>query len=177
MKSTYRFGAAGVALVTALSLASAAQAAPVTEQATARAEIVQALTVDNTSDLDFGKVALTGAAGVVTVNPAGAVTTCDATLACYDTTSAASFDVTGSVNKALTVRLPAANTILSNGTDDLVLSSYTTSAAAVAGETYYTITLSATGTGTFSVGGTLAFDGTESDGVYTGTFDVAVDYL
>lgn len=174
MKSTYRIGAAGAAVIAALTLASAAQAAPVTAQATARAEIVQALTVTNTADLDFGSIALSGVAGTVVVDTNGAATCTNVT--CYGTTSAASFDVTGSFNKTLTVSIPVTTT-LGNGTDTIALNNYTTSAAAVAGETYYTMVLDGSGLGTFSVGGTLNLQGTESEGTYTGTFDVAVDYL
>lgn len=176
MKSNYRLGAAGAAVIAALTLASAAHAAPVTESATARAEIVQALTVTNTADLDFGSIALSGVAGTVVVDSTGALASCT-NVTCYSTTSAASFDVTGSFNKSLTVSLPAGLTTLGNGTDTLELSNYTTSAAAVVGETYYTIVLDGTGAATFTVGGTLSLDGTESEGIYTGTFDVAVDYL
>lgn len=198
MKSTYRIGAAGVALAAALSLASAAQAAPVTASATARAEIVKALTVVKDTDLDFGKVAVSGAAGSVVVAPDGTVTSCGTGLTCYSTTSAAKFDVTtGSAGKTLTVSLPADGVLLRSGgtagnaNDELELSSYTTDAASndilaadgvtVIGQ-YYTVGLVDDGTGTgngtasFSIGGTLAFDGTENEGLYETTIYVDVDY-
>jgi hypothetical protein len=40
-----------------------------------------------------------------------------------------------------------------------------------------TSTLSSTGTDSFAVGGTLNIGATQIPGVYTGTFDVTVDYL
>lgn len=187
MKNTYRIGAAGVAMIAALGMASAAHAAPVTATATARAEIVKALTVVKDTDLDFGKIAITGAAGTVTVDPDGTVSNCDATLTCYSTTTGAKFDVTtGSAGKSLTVTLPADAVLLraggtaGNAFDELELSSYTTDATDNGG--VYNVVLVDDGTGTgngiasFSIGGTLSFDGSELEGVYTTTISVDVDY-
>lgn len=184
MKFNVRLGAAGVTLFAALGVASAAQAAPVTQTAEARAEIVRALTLVKDTDLDFGQVAVAGA-GTVVVDPDGTVSTCSTNLTCYGTTSGAKFDVTtGSIGKTLNVTLPS-NLILrrgggavGNAADELELSAYTTNAA---GSGPYTVTLAADASGsngvaTFSVGGSLAFDGSEVEGVYTGTIQVSVDY-
>ncbi len=186
MKSTYRLGAAGAAVIAALSLASAAQAAPVTENAEARAEVVRALTVVKDTDLDFGKVAVAGA-GTVTVDSDGTVSACTVNLTCYGTTSGAKFDVTtGTIGKTLTVTLPAdvsllrAGGVVGTAADELELDTYTTDATDTAG--VYTITLVDDGNGTgngiasFSVGGSLAFDGSEVEGLYTATISVDVDY-
>lgn len=208
MKFNYRFGAAGAAMVAMLGMASAAQAAPVTASAEARAEIVKALTVVKETDLDFGKIAVSGAAGSMTVDPDGTASNCAAALTCYSTTSGAKFNVeTGSAGKTLTVELPTDVLLVRAGaastgadgagnplydTDDtLELSSYTTDADAnpilaadgvtVIG-TAYSVDLVDDGTGSgngvasFSVGGTLSFDGTEAEGAYSATISVEVDY-
>lgn len=184
MKFTVRLGAASAAMIAALGVASAAHAAPVTETAEARAEIVRALTLIKDTDLDFGKVAVAGA-GTVVVDPDGTVSTCSINLTCYGTTSGAKFDVTtGSIGKSLSVTLPSDVTLLRSGgtagnaADELELSSYTTNAS---GSGPYSVTLVDDGSGTngiatFSVGGSLAFDGTEVEGLYTAQIQVAVDY-
>ena len=185
MKFTARMGAAGVAMIAALGLTTAANAAPVTATANANAEVVRALTIVKDTDLDFGKVAVAGA-GTVTVTPAGVVSACTANLTCYSTTSGAKFDVTtGTIGATLTVTLPANATLLRSGgtagnaADELQLASYTTNATNTAG--VYTIQLTddgtgTNGTGTFSFGGTLTFDGSEVEGVYTTTISSNVDY-
>lgn len=185
MKFNVRKGAAGAAIVAALGLASAANAAPVTATANANAEVVRALTIVKDTDLDFGKIAVAGA-GTVTVDPDGTVSACTANLTCYSTTSGAKFDVTtGSIGATLTVTLPANATLLRAGgtagtaSDELELASYTTDATDTAG--VYTISLvddgsGANGVGTFSFGGTLTFDGSEVEGVYTTTISSNVDY-
>lgn len=42
---------------------------------------------------------------------------------------------------------------------------------------HYSVDLDAAGEASFTVGGTLGFDGDEVAGAYSGTFDVSVDYL
>lgn len=84
----------------------------------------------------------------------------------------------------MTVTLPADVSLLRAGgivgtpADELELSSYTTDATDTAG--VYSVTLVDDGTGngiaSFSVGGSLAFDGTEVEGLYTATISVDVDY-
>jgi hypothetical protein len=185
MKSTHRLGAAGAAMIVALGMASAANAAPVTATANANAEVVRALTIVKATDLDFGKVAVAGA-GTVTVDPDGTLSSCSANLTCYSTTSGAKFDVTtGSIGATLTVTLPANATLLRSGgtsgtaSDEITLAGYTTNATNNAG--VYTISLlddgsGTNGVGTFSFGGTLTFDGSEVEGVYTTTISSNVDY-
>lgn len=188
MKSTYRFGAAGVAMFAALGLASAAHAAPATATATANAEIVAALQITKVSDLDFGKVAITGGVGGdVVVDTAGAVTTCNGGLTCYSTTSAAAFDVVGTPSKTLTVQFPASATLTTGAgataAEQLDLSALTTDAAPLSDGVggfvadYYTIDTDATtGEASFAVGGTLTFDGSEVQGLYAADLVFLVDY-
>jgi hypothetical protein len=191
MKLTYRFGAAGIAMIAALGLASAANAAPQTATANAKAEIVSALTITKVSDLDFGKIAINsaGTGGNVVVAYDG-TETCAGTLTCYSATSGAKFDITnGTANKRLTVKLPAGPITLlrtggvsGNSADELVLNTLTTDAAQMVDASsnpiagYYTVDLSSTGTTAFSVGGTLAVGGDEVQGAYSATLNFDVDY-
>jgi hypothetical protein len=181
MKLTYRFGTAGIAMIAALGLSSAANAAPQTATANAKAEIVSALTITKAADLDFGKIAIntSGTGGTVMVATSGAET-CAATLTCYSTTSAAKFDITnGTVGKTLTVKLPASATLTTGGgaaNQQLSLASFTTDATATATPGLYTVTLDSTGKAAFAVGGTLTLDGDEVQGAYSAPLTFDVDY-
>ncbi|MGN6498613.1 MAG: DUF4402 domain-containing protein [Tsuneonella sp.] len=187
MTINYRLGAAGVAMIAALGLASAANAAPQTATADAKAEIVSAFTITKASDLDFGKIAINnaGTGGTVVVANDG-TPTCAATLTCYSTTSAAKFNITnGTAGKRLTVKLPTSATLLTGtglaANEKLSLSNVTTDAAAmmsggVAVPNYYTVDLDSSGLANFSVGGKLTVDGDEVQGAYVATLSFDVDY-
>ena len=79
------------------------------------------------------------------------------------------------VTGAGVVSLDAATGNLDCSDTDIVCSGTTELATDPLGD-YYEVTLSGTGTAAFEVGGDLTFDGTEVAGVYTGTFDVSVEY-
>ena len=115
------------ATVAALALTAApAQAASLvsaTPVAKAKVKILKGLTLTSSSDLDFGTVVLSGAGAwsgdTVSVNLAG-VQACTANLTCSGTTSAASYNVTGSNNAVVVVTVPALVTI-TNGVDNLTV--------------------------------------------------------
>lgn len=163
-----RTGAAGAVIAAALGMTSVAYAAE-TATATAEAEILDTLTlnVQTGSTLDFGQIAINGA-GTATLssNPATAIS-CSANLVCVGTTSPVGFDVTGTADASVGITLPASSTTIGNGTDTITLQNFTASAASV--------TLTG-GTGVFTVGGELDIAGTESAGLYTGNFNVTVEY-
>lgn len=156
---------AGALIAAAALSAGAANAAPVTASATARANILQQITVTNTSDLDFGTVVSGAAASTVQISTAGA-RTCGAGLTCTGTTTAATFNITGTNNAVVTITGDNSVT-LSNGTTTMTASLVGNSTGGP---------LSATGTGVLTVGGTLSLAANQADGVYTGTFNVSVDY-
>lgn len=155
------------AFVAAIALsAGAAQAAPVTTSATAKARVLQQITVTKTADLDFGTIVPGTAAGTVAVSAASA-RTCGAGLTCTGTVTSGAFNVTGTNNAVVTVT--GDNTVsLANGSGGTMSAALSRSAA--------TVTLSATGTGAFQVAGTLSVGANQADGNYTGTFNVTVDY-
>ncbi|MCU0728820.1 MAG: DUF4402 domain-containing protein [Sphingopyxis sp.] len=159
---------AGAAVAAVGLSTTAAYAAPVTTSATARAQILRQITVTNTSDLDFGTIVAGAAASTVVVSTAGA-RTCGVGLTCTGTTTAANFNIVGTNNAVVSVG--GSNSVsLTNGSGGTMTAALVRSAPA-------SLTLSATGTGSVTVGGTLALGASQADGAYTGTFNVTVDYL
>lgn len=179
MTKTIRFGAAGIAMFAAMGMSSVAHADTATADATA--EVLDALILTNATGLDFGAMVVSGA-GTVTIASDGTLD-CSATdIVCSGTTSVADFAVEGTVSKAVTINLPstAVNlrhpsfSALSTGEHTIELGSFTSSENDAGGNPE--VTLDASGDGTFDVGGTITLDGSEDAGVFSGTFDVSVDY-
>ncbi len=174
----FKFTKAAVAVSVFAGLACGATSAQAaTGTATARAKILRQLTVTSDRDLNFGTVVTGTSAGSIVVNSAGTVASCGVTASggiCSGTASSARFNVSGAAAQVVTVSLPAASFNITNGTDNMAVSSLTSSAA--------TVTLSGTfgsaaaGTGLFTVGGSLGVGANQPDGDYSGTFTVTVNY-
>lgn len=187
MNKFLRFGAVSAVAAASLGMSTVAQAAD-TASADAFAEILTALelSLDSGSKLDFGSMVVTGG-GTVSLNAATSVLDCSAAaIVCSGSTEVAAFSITaGTALKDVTIVFDAPNTKLlrAGGTmgvaaDELVLNNFNSDAnlvSDIAGN-YYEVTLGATGTSGFKVGGDLTFDGSETAGVYQGTFDVSVEY-
>ncbi|MEE4201210.1 DUF4402 domain-containing protein [Erythrobacter sp.] len=173
-----RFGAAGVAMVAAFAMSSAAQAN--TASADATAEVLDALTLNNVDALDFGTMVVSGA-GVVTLAANGDLACDDADIVCSGTTSVATFTVDGTANTAVTINLPTAAVELRHPSyttatatqHAIVLNTFTSNRN---GGTGPEVTLDGDGDGDFAVGGTITLDGSEAAGVFSGSFDVSVEY-
>ncbi len=187
MKKFLRFGAAGAIVAASLGMSGVAQAQD-SATADAFAEILTALemSLDTGSKLDFGAMVVSGA-GVVSLDAAtGALDCTDVDIVCSGTTEVAAFSITaGTANKAVTINFdtPSVTLLRAGGTigtaaDELVLDNLNSDAALIADPLgdFYQVTLSGTGTSAFQVGGDLTFDGSEVAGVYSGTFDVSVEY-
>lgn len=209
MTKFLRYGAASVAL--AATLASAPAFAQNQASSEARAEILSALTLEleTGSALDFGAVVITDntVADTLVMAEDGTLT-CGANFVCSGTTDVPVFNISGgSVNRTVTVSLPAAdvttpdyiylggdNTI----TDDTqrleiydftsdadftpagtvnILDAYNNVVGTQAVDAYYSVDLDGAGEGSFTVGATLGFDGDEVAGSYSANFNVSVDYL
>jgi len=165
------------ATIAALALTAApAQAASLvsaTPQAVAKVRILKALTLTRNADLDFGTVVLgSGAWGgeVVSVDTAGARICGGGTnLTCSATPAAAAYNVTGSNNAVVVVTVPA-SVVITNGTDNLTV---TTSKSIGA-----TVTMPNSGnTGVdFNIGGSITLASTTADGFYQGDIVVTADY-
>lgn len=174
MLNKFRIGAAGVAFVAAVGLATSANA-KVTASATAEAVILPALTLDvmtttNTS-LNFGTIAPNGAGTVVLAATSAATASCSTNLICTGASNSVGFDVTGGKGSLVAVTIPAGGTTLSGGGDTMTVNTFTTDADPAG------ITLDATtGAASFYVGGTLHVKSGQLPGNYSGTFNVSVAY-
>ena len=153
----------------AVAFATPAMAAPgdtATDSGTATAEIVAPITITHDGGaLDFGIVIPGTAVGTVVVTQGGAGSvTGDAMFVSGSSNTADSFTVTGDANRAYSIVTTGGS--VASGTNTM---SFTTDAPASS-------TLSATGSDSFSVGGTLSVGANQAAGVYTGTYSATVTY-
>ena len=158
--------AAGLLALTS-GTAFAASGNTSTANGTATALVVAPIVLTHTSGavLNFGKFTV-GAGGTVVVTPTGAgSTTSDVGFVPGSTTSADSFSIVGDPNRSYSITTTGGN--VSNGSKSM---SFSTLASATSG------TLGSTGSGSFTVGGTLTVTGTETAGAYTGTYSATVTY-
>ncbi len=150
----------------ALALSTPAFAAT-SNSATANAtvNIVSPLQLTNNSGLNFGTVVGPFTGSVVRVSNAGS-RTCGS-LTCSGTPSAANFTATGTASQNLKVTVDPSVTMTS-GANSLSVDLSTDLPTGVA--------TNSSGTATFGVGGSLTIPANTPDGLYTGTFNVSVDY-
>lgn len=167
MRNSLRIAALGAALAVG-SLATSAHAAA-TATATATAEVLETLTLNAVDPLNFGQIAA-NAGGTVTVNADSTVAS-SGSLISTGTRAPATFTVTGSGNTMVAVTLPssAVNLTRTGGTETMSLAAFNSNPNGA-------FQLSAAGTGTFAVGGTLTVAASQTPGAYSGTFPVSVEY-
>ena len=159
MYRTSRLLTATLAVGVGVLLASPALAGSDTGGGTV--EILAAVTVTNTVDMDFGEIVAptSGTQDFVMAAATGAVTPGAGDGSAYGTPAAASFTVTGDASHAIT----SSAVVTTDFTDaSLTLGSLTT-----AGDT---ATIPGGGSGTITVGGTLNV----TNGISTGTYNDAV---
>jgi len=153
---------------------------------TAGGELVTALTITNTTPLNFGVIAIPATAGTVAMNTAGLRTPTGCTIVATGTPkTVALFTVGGTASDNYTLTLPTTITVsnLTTGTGerDMTIDNIVVKVDAAA-EAAYTVPintpqLSALGASTFLVGGTLNIKALQTLGVYAGTYEVVVDYF
>lgn len=151
--------------VLALGLVSGAANAA-TADGTARATILQQVTVTNTSDLQFGTVAIGTGGGTVTVSTGGA-RSCGSTLVCSGASTAGGFSVAGASGMNVGISVPGSVTLTEVGGGSM---------AATLNSSAATLTLTGTAADAFTVGGSLNVGATQAAGAYAGTFTVTVAY-
>jgi len=150
----------------------------------AGAKLIVPMTLTQTSPLHFGTITLPdGTGGTVVLSTAnvraftGAGTVASA-VAPLQTNAA--YNVTGTQNVAYALTLPATITVTETvGSIAVMTVSALTVKFGVAAEktgVAATSVLSATGTDSFIVGGTLTVSAAQVAGIYAGTFPVTVDY-
>jgi hypothetical protein len=120
MITKFRIGAAGVVLISAMGIATSANAA--TANATATAVILAPLELENLNSLDFGTIAVNGA-GTATVGT-GTVT-CTGNLICTGG-SPADFRVRGEAGRTVSLSYANVTTLSNGGGGTMALSNFTT---------------------------------------------------
>ena len=155
------------AAILAFAIAGPAQAAD-TATATARATLVDPITLTKNVDLDFGRLSSGAAGGTAVVSAAGARSVTGDVVEEGGTITAAEFDITGEDGLVYDITLPTSISITSGG-DSMTVNTFTSDKAGNSS------TLTG-GTDTFNVGGTLNVGASQATGTYTGTFDVTCAY-
>jgi hypothetical protein len=137
----------------------------------ATARIIRPLSLTSTGSLNFGTIVLNGVTANRTVSLSAAnVLTCGGTteLQCSGTTSVPTYNVRGTNGQVVTIIKAASN--LTNANDGTTLSMTPLGAASV------TLTNSGAPGFDFNIGGSIVIGTATTDGVYSGTVDVQVDY-
>lgn len=149
--------------------ATSASAATATGNATAR--IVDALQITEDTVLNFGTIVPGAASGNVVITAAGAKA-CDPALSCISGTHAAgAFTVTGLGGQGVNVSVSAPTSLDDAGAGvAMPLSALTTNTGSI------TLSAGATGSASFTVGGTLTVGANQLAGTYTGTYTVTANY-
>ena len=160
-------------LAALFACASAASAQPVVpdQNATGRAIVLRPLSLLKVEDLDFGWLTVT-TAGTAIVNPfTGAVTTTGGVIAVGGSPMPAEFVGAASRNTPIKIRIPNKPITLTRvgGTQTMTVTNWTLDGPADRKTGPERAFL-------FRVGGTLIVGAGQADGVYTGTFDVEVQY-
>lgn len=138
--------------------------------ATATAVILTPLSITTQTNMDFGDI-VAGAGGDVVLNPQ-TVARSTTGPAVFGTFSLATFNVTGNNDGVLTISLPADHTITrATGTETMDIDAFSSFPSG-------TITLSAAGAGTLTVGATLNVGASQVPGTYENAagFTVTVNY-
>ena len=129
------------------------------------------MTIQNSQELSFGSF-VAGSGGAVTISTSGARSASGGVLLIPSGAgAAAAFTVTGDANATYTIQLPGNDFVkLSGSGGDMFINEFTSSPFGAAGQ------LSAGGSQSLAVGGTLNVASGQPPGAYTGSFNVTVDY-
>lgn len=168
MRNSIRIAAVGAALASSLAFSGAANAAA-TASANANAEILTTIAVVKDQDMDFGQIAVNGADTLVISANEGNPAACPANLICAGARVPAKFTISGTAGVATTASVQQTSVRLTSGLNSMTLNNFTV---------FFPNgnTLDVAGDAQVNVGGSLAVSGTQAAGLYTGTFDVDVDY-
>ena len=129
------------------------------------------MTIQNNQELSFGSF-VAGSGGSVTIGTSGARSASGGVLLIPSGAGAAAqFTVSGDANATYTILLPGNDFVkLSGPGGDMFINDFTGSPSGAAGQ------LSAGGSQSLSVGGTLNVASGQPPGQYAGSFSVTVDY-
>lgn len=159
--------------------AAFAQASATASNVPASARIYVPISLNKTADLSFGDIFADTTGGDVTLNPqtTGRISG-GPVLATTGTVTPAAFTVSGKRNASYAIILPVSITLAGPGGASMTVGSFTASVGGGAPASNATGLLpnAASASQTFAVGGTLTLGASQTDGDYTGTFDVTVAY-
>jgi len=181
MKKTIILLAAMVIMANFATILTAQTSAKVTTNA--GAVLIVPFSITQTSPLHFGTINLvTIAAGTCILSTSG-VRTFTGGLgpsSSIPIATNAAYTVTGKISATYSVTLPVAAVTISIGSSvaapDMMTVTAFTSRFTGAPADLLTSKLSATGTDSFVIGATLTSMASQNAGVYTGTFNISVDY-
>lgn len=155
----------GLAAITAAGLLLlAASASAQSVAATANATILQALTLTEDVELDYGRIVSSAAPGTATVTQGGAQS-CAGGTTCVGAHTAAQFTVTGTANETVDVTVDAAYSLAGPGP-----------AMGATSDAPLSVLIGGGGSSTFNVGGTLSVAASQTNGTYSGTYNISVAY-
>lgn len=166
---------AAIIFMAGLSLSVSAQTTETTE---AGAKIVQALTLTENAALHFGTMTVPSGDVEVTLSTTGVLTaTVPANITLLSQTPIAQnavYTVGGTTGSTYVITLPAGAIQISSGAHSMDVSNFTAKTASVGDGT--SGDLGILGIDTFVVGATLELSNDQEPGVYSGNFDVSVNY-
>ena len=139
--------------------------------ATTTATILSALSITNTTPLDFGTI-VTGTAGTVTISTAGARSSTGPVLHASNLGQAATFEVDGSANLTYSIAITPASLTITHTTlpaNTMTVDNFQSSPAVAAGGQ-----LDGTGQETIAVGGDLDVGTNQEPGTYENAADLTV---
>ena len=162
-----------IVMVASFSNTLMAQDVSDTESNDANAQILGAIALTVGDPLEFGGI-VPGTGGTVEISTAGVRNLTNVTgVTASVTPTAASYTVTGTGLVPYTITIPTASFDITNttgsGGETMAITSMTCSGG-------LSHTFDASGDDAFTVGGTLTVANAQVPGVYTGTFDVTVEY-
>lgn len=162
-----------IVLIVGFSGNAMAQDVTDTESNDANAQILGAIELTVVNPLEFGGI-VPGAGGTVQIETDGnRILTTVTGVTASTTPTAASYTVTGTGLVPYTITIPTASFNITNTTGSGV---ETMAVTAMDCSQALASTFAANGTDAFTVGGTLTVANAQEPGLYTGTFDVTVEY-
>ena len=162
-----------ILLSLALLAPAAGLAAPVSPPANpaAQAALLRPLTLTKLADMDFGDLAVT-TSGTAVINPVtDTMTTTGGVIAAGGTPHAAVFRGVAQGNSVVNIKVPNRAQTLTRvgGTETIVIDNFTLDGQSKRA-------MAQAGVFDFKVGATLRPSAGQADGLYTGTFEVTIQY-
>ena len=168
-------------LCTPLAAIAAGQNAYAAEESgTAEASVIPSMTLTKTRDLDFGRFIPSSATGRVRINArTGARNTSASVIPIGNDFSSALFNGVGAPNEGVTISVATPSVVLTRTTGGatMTLDRFRVSAEGGGNRTLpRNYNIPADGTIDFAIGGRLRVGANQAAGLYTGSFDITMEY-